>query len=270
MPTAGKEQRMKNLHSKILFNRPVNDRYWKMAVDAAALEEPVSPGQFFHIRCSDNWKNLLRRPFSIYHFDRRTRILKFLYLVKGPGTQALTGRKPGETLDMIGPLGKPFTLPAGDAPILLVARGVGVATLHALAWSAAADGSRTVAIVSARRREDLLAVDDLKQSGAAVYAVTDEDGTSAVDQVKRLAEKLIENDGFSAVYTCGSRRLAKLIQNLAVSRNLYGEIAMEARMACGLGDCYACACPVRRERGIEMARICCEGPVFPLRQAVLS
>lgn len=261
---------MKNLHSEILFNRPVNDRYWKMAVDVAALEENVQPGQFFHIQCGDNWRNLLRRPFSVYKFDPCSRILEFLYLIKGAGTHALMKKKPREMLDMIGPLGKPFTLPAGDVSILLAARGVGVATLNALAQTVLADGHRTIAIVSARKREDLLAVDDLKQSGAKVYTVTDEDGTSAIDQVGKLAGKLIEDYGISAAYTCGSKRLAKLIQNLATFHNLYAEIAMEAHMACGLGDCYACACPLRREKGIEAVRICCEGPVFPLSQAVLS
>ncbi|GGL44498.1 dihydroorotate dehydrogenase B (NAD(+)), electron transfer subunit [Sporolactobacillus putidus] len=235
-----------------------------------ALEESVRPGQFFHIQCSDDWRNLLRRPFSVYKFDRRTRILEFLYLIKGSGTQALMKKRPGEMLDMIGPLGKPFSLPAGDASILLAARGVGVATLHALAQAVPAEGRRAIAIVSAQKRDDLLAVDDLRQSGAQVYAVTDEDGTSTMDQVGKLAEMLIEDYGISAVYTCGSKRLAKLMQNLATIHNLYAEIAMEAHMACGLGDCYACACPIRKEKGIEAVRICSEGPVFPLRQAVLS
>lgn len=262
---------MRQLRCSILANQPVSKRYWKITVDASALGESIRPGQFFHIRCDGGRNNLLRRPFSVYRWDPESGALVFLYLVKGEGTRLLTEKKAGELLDLIGPLGHGFTLPSDGGAVLLVGRGVGVATLHMLAWKARMNKRKVAAITSARTRADLLAGDDLKHSGAAVYPVTDEEGTSSMAHVHQLIEMLTDVYKCSSVYTCGSRRLAGLVQDFAMHKNLYAEMAVEAHMACGIGDCYACACQIRGEAGRRhTVRVCCEGPVFPIRQVILE
>lgn len=260
---------MKYLRGTILANQQVNKRYWRIVAYVSGLDEPVRPGQFFHIRCSDSLKNMLRRPFSIYKWNPYNRIIEFLYLVKGEGTAALTEKRPGQLLDMIGPLGHGFSLPPDQAPILLAARGVGVATLNALAQKALAEKHNVFVLISARTRADLLAASDLERAGATVFPVTDEEGTSSVPQVARLAQDLITEQSISAAYTCGSKRLARLIRELAEQSGINAEIAIEARMACGMGECYACAGRLRDGDQIRTVRVCSEGPVFPIRKVVL-
>ncbi|MDN3954711.1 dihydroorotate dehydrogenase electron transfer subunit [Sporolactobacillus laevolacticus] len=260
---------MKTFDAKIITNQSVSTRYWQITLDASILDMPVQPGQFFHIQCGDAWKNPLRRPLSIYHYNQELRTLEFLYLVKGTGTQQLTLKKKGDTLNLIGPLGQGFTLPEQGA-LLLVARGVGVATLHALAREARSENKCVHVIISARTPEDLLTVEMLTHIGATVHTVTDEEGTSSVESVRRLSEKLIREEGISAIYTCGSRRLSKLVQELADEYQLKGELATEAHMACGIGDCYACACTIRKGNQLKTVRVCTDGPVFPISQAVLQ
>lgn len=259
---------MKTFDAKIIANYPVSERYWQMTLDASALDQPVRPGQFFHIQCGDTWRAPLRRPLSVYHYDQKSRTLKFLYLVKGIGTQQMSLKKKSDIMNLIGPLGHGFTLPDQGA-VLLIARGVGVATLHALACQARAENKNVHVILSARTPADLLTVDTLKQIGATVHTVTDAERTSSVDKVRALSEKLIREEGISALYTCGSSRLNKLVQELADEHQLKGELATEAHMACGIGDCYACACTIRKDNQLKTVRVCTDGPVFPISEVVL-
>lgn len=261
---------MKQMHMRVLSNQQVSDRYWHMVVDAAGLDAEVMPGQFFNIRCSGETYPLLRRPFSIYRINRNEQTLEFLYLVKGLGTKRLTERKAGETVDIFGPLGRSFELQDGWKTVLLVARGVGIATLAALAQDAAEKGIRAAAILSARSRNDLLAAETLQGFGAHVYKVTEEDGNSDVKSVHRLIEQILAEHEIDAAFTCGSKRLSRLLQDVTASRGIPAQIALEEHMGCAMGVCFACVCDVREGEALKTVRVCKEGPVFPLEKVVLA
>jgi dihydroorotate dehydrogenase electron transfer subunit len=261
---------MKAVKLRIISNQQVSERYWHMVVDASELQENVRAGQFFNIRCSDEYVPLLRRPFSIYSINNHNRTLEFLYLVKGIGTQRLTCIKAGEKLDIFGPLGKGFTLQENGGTVLMLARGVGIATLAALAQEAAEQGIRSVAILSARTRNDLLASETLQGFGTEVYQVTEEEGNSDVEYVRQLIERIFRKYDVRAAYTCGSRRLSKLLQDIAAEKRIFAEIALEEHMGCAMGVCFACVCDIRDANGLnQTVRVCKEGPVFPLEQVVL-
>ncbi|MTD30705.1 dihydroorotate dehydrogenase electron transfer subunit [Planomicrobium sp. YIM 101495] len=241
-----------------------------MKLDAGLIEESIAPGQFFNILCGEGELPFLRRPFSIYRINRDEGTIEFLYLVKGEGTVQLTKVEAGEEVDVFGPLGVGFELQKGWDSILLLARGVGIATLAALAQEAAAKNVKCVAILSARSRNDLLAADMLQGFGATVIKVTEEDGTSDVENVKKLVDHLLVEHEVKAAFTCGSKRLSRLIQRIAEQKNIPGQIALEEHMGCAVGVCYACVCDVRDEHGISSVRVCREGPVFDLEKVVLG
>src|SRR5690625_4133783 len=140
---------------RVLSNIKVSDRYWHMIVEAPDIEERINPGQFFNIKCADESFPFLRRPFSIYQINRRDHTIEFLYLIKGLGTIRLTDIKPGEKVNAFGPLGVGFTLDKNWNTILLLARGVGIATLAAVAQEANEQGIKCIAILSARSKNDL-------------------------------------------------------------------------------------------------------------------
>lgn len=261
---------MKLNHMKICSNQQVSERYWHMVVDARDLEMDVWPGQFFQIRCGHDLNPFLRRPFSIYRINRREQTLEFLYLVKGAGTKRLTAMQPGERVDVFGPLGTAFTLEQDWDTILLLARGVGIATLAALAQDAAEKGVQAVAILSARSRNDLLAAGTLQGFGAKVYNVTDVEGTSDVAAVKSLLETIFREHPIKAAFTCGSKRLSRLLQDTAKEHAIPAQIALEEHMGCAMGVCFACVCYLREGEQLKTVRVCKEGPVFPLEKVVLA
>lgn len=261
---------MKAIKLKVLDNRQVNERYSHIIVDAAGMEKEVRPGQFFNILCGQEYP-LLRRPLSIYQINKESGTLEFLFLVKGLGTQSLKQVSIGESIDVLGPLGIGFKLDESWDSILLLARGVGVATLTALAQEAAEKNIRIIAVLSAKSRNDLLAVRTLENYGAKVFSVTDEDGNSDVDQVRQRIEQIMLDYNIKAGYTCGSKRLAKLLKEITAEKKIYAEIALEEYMACGMGVCLACTCDLKDSKNLShRVRVCKEGPVFPLDKVVLS
>ncbi|WP_237717361.1 hypothetical protein [Cupriavidus basilensis] len=97
------------------------------------------------------------------------------------------------------------------------------------------------AVMSARTRDDLMEHEFLRGASAQVHGVFDADGSSSVDAVEVRMRSLIAQQRPDAVYTCGSHRLLMLLQRvLADYPEVVGEVAMEQRMACGMGVCLSC------------------------------
>lgn len=259
---------MMQVQATVLGNDWVNRRYKHMSVYAPQVAGLCQAGQFFHIRCSDDVTPLLRRPMSIYRYEPERGEVHFLYHVKGQGTQWLAARKPGDAVDLFGPLGRGFCIRPGWRRILVLARGVGLATLAPVARMAQEQGIGTIAVLSARTAEDVLSKDEMERFGARVMVVLDEDGTSEVAAVERLVREVVEREHVDALFTCGSRRLTRLLQRVARDTGLPGQVALEENMGCGLGMCFCCVRPFWRGGERVNLRVCADGPVFDLSEVL--
>ncbi len=249
-------------------NLPVNADYRLMLLDAPeALLDACRPGQFFHLLCPSAGRDgpVLRRPMSIYGTSDGT--LRFLYKVAGKGTATLAGLAPGDRLSVVGPLGRGFHLDPDWRHILLLARGVGLATLAPLARAARLRGIAVTALCSARAPEFLMSLDLFRAEGAQVVPLLDSDGTAAVEHVEPLVATHLAA-GVDAVFTCGSARLLRLLQRQCAAHGVPGQVALEQQMACGIGMCQCCVRPFRRGEAMLSLRVCRDGPVFDLMEAV--
>jgi dihydroorotate dehydrogenase electron transfer subunit len=132
---------------------------------------------------------------------------------------------------------------------------------------AADSGAGVTAILSARSAEFAMAADLFAKVGQ-VIPVLDTDGTSAVENVEAILNKLIAEKRADAFYTCGSNRLMQLMKKLGKEHNIPGQVAMEQIMACGLGPCYVCVRTFEVAGKKELRRVCIEGPVFDLQEAL--
>jgi dihydroorotate dehydrogenase electron transfer subunit len=110
--------------------------------------------------------------------------------------------------------------------------------------------------------------DLFEELGAATVTVVDEDGSSAVENVEEILEKLIADGKADAFFTCGSSRLLKLMQNLGKKHDVPGQVAMEQIMVCGIGACYVCMRTFEINGEKTLKRVCREGPVFNMQEAV--
>ncbi len=283
----------------VLFNQLVGDDYWHLRVVGDAEHVKAQPGQFFHLDCPDaggrlgRGRSYLRRPMSVYAVDREARTVDFLYKVTGVGTAGLATLKTGGELDLFGPLGVGFSVPKDASHALLVARGAGLATMGPLVTQLVAHQVAVTAICSFRSPDAAVGMDPFQRTGVTVLPVYDtaDPGSGQSSEMQNLEQLITRSDqksAISAVYTCGSKRIASMLNQLPCLTGVFSQIALEQRMACGLGMCHACVVDVRvpgtadrdardteldsqqLESGrIVSKRVCCEGPVFRLGQVTL-
>ncbi len=247
----------------------VNDEYKHLVVKATPKTLAAQPGQFFQLLCpspdeGDLW---FRRPQSVYRVARSSGRLEFLYKIAGRGTQGLATLKPGDMLNMVGPLGVGFHLKPEWKHVVVLGRGVGLATMAPISQMAGEHGVRVTALLSARSPELALAA-DLFESVGTVIKLLDTDGSSAVENVESILRRLIAEKKADAFFTCGSNRLMQLMKKLGREHNIPGQMAMEQIMACGLGPCYICVRTFEVNGKLEMRRVCVEGPVFDLQECL--
>ncbi len=257
----------------VVNNSWVNAEYKYLEVSAPSVACAAVPGQFFHLRCPAVGLDqpFLRRPMSVYRIDPAGGRIAFLYKVQGVGTRGLASLEPGDVLDAFGPVGNVFALPERGGHLLIAGRGVGLATLAPLAARALECEVRVSAILSARNAELLMSEELLLSAGATVFTVTDEETTSDVEAVDALVRDIHAHTPIGAFATCGSNRLFLLLQRLGRELEIPGEVALEQHMGCALGMCYACVKPFRKTQDsnvLTYRRVCWEGPVFDLQEAI--
>ena len=276
-----------------------------LGFDCPPIAAACRPGQFVMISVADAIDPLLRRPMAICRLlrDQAGKPHGFTIVIEvvGRGTALLEQKRPGDQLDVLGPLGVPFEIPeegsddgpegaseAGSdrgAPVaeqLLVMGGVGAAPFPFLAEEMLARGLPVRAFVGARTAEALLCADDLRGLGVPVEVATD-DGSAGYHGfvVGPLEEYLEGHDQPAALYTCGPTPMMRAVHEIAMARGLPLQVSFEAPMACGIGVCLSCVLPLYDEvaepagageaatsGGWRYVRCCREGPVFDSRRLV--
>src|SRR6202161_788901 len=186
----------------------VNAEYKHLIVEASPKALAVNPGQFFNLLCPspDVGELFFRRPQSVYRIDRAKGRLEFLYKCVGRGTRGLATLRPGDELNMVGPLGVGFHLVPAWRHIVVLGRGVGIATLGPISQLAKENGVGVTAILSARDKDFVMAGALFAEAGDVV-SVLDTDGTSAVENVEKILDRLIAQKRADAFFTCGANRL---------------------------------------------------------------
>jgi len=254
----------------VVSNDWVNGEYKHMIVVATPKALDVKPGQFFNLLCPspDDGTLWLRRPQSVYAIDRARGRLEFLYKCTGRGTKGLATLKAGDELNMVGPLGVGFTFDPRWKNIVVLGRGVGLATLAPISQLAGERGVGVTAILSARNPDLVMSQERFETIGARIVPVLDTDGTSDVKNVEAILETLIAGKRADAFFTCGSNRLLALMKDLGKKHGIPGEVAMEQVMACGLGPCYVCVRTFEVNGKKVLRRVCIDGPVFDMQECV--
>jgi dihydroorotate dehydrogenase electron transfer subunit len=265
-------ERVASHRCEVAEHRWVNKRYKYLRLTSQAdLAGMTKSGQFYQLRCpsTNEMQPFLLRPMSVYGVGPDAGTIEFLYNVTGLGTRAMSALEEGQHMEIVGPLGNTFSFSPSYERILVVARGVGLATMAPLIQQAAAAGVLITAVMSARACADLMREEFLRGASADVHCVYDSDGTSSVESVEALVRDILSQQQPDAVYTCGSHRLLMLLQRvLGDFPHIRGEVAMEQRMACGMGVCLSCVRMFDQDGDKKFLRVCREGPVFPIRDVV--
>jgi dihydroorotate dehydrogenase electron transfer subunit len=256
--------------STVVSNEWVNDEYKHIVLKVHPHALKAYAGQMFHLLCPspDGGEVWMRRPMSVYRVDKANGQIEFLYKTAGRGTRGMATLEPGDDFNIAGPLGHGFVLEPAWGNIVVLGRGVGLATLAPLAQLAAESNVGVTAILSARSPGVVMSRELFEGLGAEAITVLDSDGSSAVENVEKILEGLIAEKKADAFFTCGSNRLLKLMQRLGKKHNIPGQVAVEQIMVCGFGACYVCMRTFEVDGQRVLRRVCRDGPVFNMQEAV--
>jgi dihydroorotate dehydrogenase electron transfer subunit len=266
---------MKQALCSISSNAEVMPGVHLMWIEAPDIAGAAQPGQFITVRCGDL---TLRRPFSVHQSSPLTREgpgqseISILFKVTGKGTIWLSQRKEGEKIDILGPLGKGFTVAPKSKNLLLVAGGIGIAPLAFLMRHATSQrqitlihGTTTAAHLypfsSAGKRQNKLMP---LSHGVQFIPVTEDGGMGRKGMATDLLPGLL--DWADQVYACGPVGMYKAMTQMSLGAKRSKlklekcQVSLEVRMGCGFGACYGCT--VNTNKGLK--RICRDGPVFEL------
>jgi dihydroorotate dehydrogenase electron transfer subunit len=245
--------------ARVLSTRPVG-AYVELVLDVREIAATAQPGQFVAFAVGGPTSAmLLRRSIAIAGVgDGRVTVVVSPH---GAGSTWLVGLRPGDDVDVLGPLGRPFPLPAPGTPALLVGGGYGAAALVGLAAGLRAAGSAVAAVSGAASAERLCSVDELGDVADPVVVTTDDGSAGRRGRVTDAVAELV--GGVGVVYACGPMGMLRAVSELATAAGVPAYVAVEESMACGIGVCMTCVLPVVGADGrTRLSRSCVEGPVF--------
>jgi dihydroorotate dehydrogenase electron transfer subunit len=297
--------------STVESNVPLCREHYRLVLRLASFPA-TEPGQFVQVACRDvgddsverevEWGGdrllglegtelagpvaFLRRPFSLA--GRRDTAdgveLDLIHRVVGVGTDWLSRLRAGDAVDVLGPLGNRFALPAKGETAVLVGGGVGIPPMLYLAEKLA--GRPAVAFSGALSKDLLplgltgdasaegepsLVVEEFARHHIPAVVTTDDGSYGFRGFVTQALERYLDGSGFGVhgsgqrekpasssslnseprplnpvIYTCGPEPMMKRVAEIAAIRGLECQVAVERAMACGMGTCQSCCIRVRK------------------------
>jgi dihydroorotate dehydrogenase electron transfer subunit len=257
----------RQVRAEVVALRPAG-AYHALKLRAPGVAGYVRPGQFVALAVGgEHTSMLLRRSFSVYRAEAPGAgegTVEVVFAVHGKGTAWLARRRPGDVVDLAGPLGRPFTVPREKVACTLVGGGYGSAPLFGLAEKLTARGCRVDMVLGAASADRLFGAWQAAEVATSVTLTTEDGSAGEAGRVTDVLGRLVRGTGAGVVYACGPMGMLRAVSRIASACGAYSQCAVEESMACGIGVCMTCVLPVRGEDGVtRMVRSCVDGPVFP-------
>ena len=275
--------------ARVLSQESHPGRQYVLRLQAPRCAARATAGSFAHVAVDPDIP--MRRPLSIMRADAAAGWIEILYKVMGDGLSHLSTRQPGDTVNLMGPIGQGFTPHAGRPLALLIGGGVGIPPMVYLAEvlkGRAAEGFKPFAIFGSeipfpfRARPSTIMVAGMPDGVIAGMPLLDDWG---------IPSRLTSKSGFPGchdgyvtdlarawlatldratrdrveIFTCGPTPMLRAVAALAVEFDVACQVSLEEFMACAVGGCAGCTVEVKTPEGPAMKRVCVDGPVFDAR-----
>ena len=225
-------------------------------------QKEALPGQFVSVRIGETLDPFLRRPFSIFDFSDG--VFDVIFQVVGRGTDLLS-RYTGTDIEILGPLGKGFTL-VEKKKVLLVGGGAGNAPLYYLSKKLKEKGCEVTQVYGSRSKGLIYCKQRYCESSDEVIFTTDDGSEGTKGFVTDAVAALFAKNSYDRAYVCGPKPMIKGVLPLITEKKISCEVSLENYFGCGTGICYGCT--IRTKDGNR--RVCNDGPVFDAELLDLS
>ena len=245
-------------NAQVIHNRVLAPGIHGITVHCPELAQEAQPGQFVQIQEEGFF---LRRPISLAEINREAGTLTLIVEERGAGTAKLCQTAPGRSMNLLGPLGRGFTLLHSDAPVLIIGGGIGVPPLLPLGRYY---GSKASVVLGFRTASAAILLEEFRGFGCHIVPCTDDGTLGTRGLVTEPVKELLSKHRPQLVYACGPMPMLGAVGRLAREWGVRCQVSMEQRMACGVGACLVCSCPVVDAEGKPdgYKQVCQHGPVF--------
>ena len=256
---------------------------WDLYLKIPEAAKEAAAGQFVNLYCHDS-AHLLPRPISLAGVDKEGGILRLVYRISGAGTGSFAQLQPGDTIDLMGPLGNGFPLDAVHGkPIYLIGGGIGIPPLLETARELkGTDRNAEITAVLGYHDSRTFLADEFAAYG--MVCIASEDGSvgtkgTVLDVLKNAnagkrtdceKQQILREE--SCIFACGPTPMLRALKEYAAEYGIPCWLSLEERMACGVGACLACVCHTTEKdehSQVKNRRVCKEGPVFKAEEIAL-
>lgn len=252
---------------KVISQIKLAENIYELTLQGELVHEMKEPGQFVHLKISEGYDPMLRRPISIAEISPDQSQFKMIYRAEGRGTTLLSEKRPGDYADVLGPLGNGFPISEagrGDTA-LLVGGGIGVPPLYELSKKLVNRGVKVIHVLGFQAADAVFYEEKFALLGETYLATADGSaGTKGfvTDVINGL------NIDFDVLYSCGPTPMLKALEHQFPHKKVF--LSLEERMGCGIGACFACVCHTGDDpEGYSYKKVCSDGPVFKAGEVVL-
>lgn len=252
---------------QIVSQAEIAEHIFKLTLQGELVRDMNEPGQFVHLKIAQHFEPLLRRPISISDIQKDKNQFTMIYRAEGRGTALLSEKKPGDVVDVLGPLGNGFPIheakPGETA--LLVGGGIGIPPLFELSKQLVKQGVNVIHVLGFQSANVVFYEDEFTKLGETYVATVD--GSYGT---KGFVTNIIEDRKltFDVLYSCGPTPMLKALENNYLDKKVY--LSLEERMGCGIGACFACVCHTGDDpTGYTYKKVCSDGPVFKAGEVLL-
>jgi len=254
-----------------------------MRLYAPKTAQHAKAGQFVHLRVSQ--AKALRRPISIMLTSPEKGTIDLLYKKIGEGTHQLAERQVGESIAMMGPIGRPFNLSDTSKRYICIGGGVGIPPMIFAADSLQKNGGKAVVFAGSEvefpfalkpstfllpgiQGNTTLSITSLEERGipcrlasnAGMYGCYEGHVPNlARDYLLALDDDARQN---CIILSCGPHPMLHAVARLGRELNVPAQLSLEEHMACGIGGCAGCVVKTIEDGEEKYRRICVDGPVF--------
>lgn len=251
--------------AKLIHREEVTEGHYLLTLECGEIAKKVTPGQFVHLRVGDGTDPLLRRPLSIMLTNPDANQVQILMRTVGRGTEIIATHDEGVEYDLLGPLGCGWTAPEGEADLVLVAGGIGVAPLIFFAdeQRLAEPQPHLRAIFGGATEDALVCWTEFASRCDEFTAVTEDGSAGETGLATDVLTPELARDLDAQVYACGPNAMLAAVARICAEADVPCQVSMEQWMGCGVGACLGCAIPAA---GGGYIRVCTEGPVLDSTQ----
>lgn len=240
-----------------------------LSLDAPTLADATRPGQY--VMAISPSGETAATALAVYEAEGKRASL--LFFIIGKRTRQLSELRPGDRLDVVGPLGNGFDCAGDERDVAIVAGGVGIASVFLCAQALLRRGASVRLFYGARTGDLLVEAQRFAEAGCELVLTTDDGSKGAAGYI---TDALARARKPQSIYACGPSPMLRAVARVAGEFGVRAQLSLEETFGCGIGGCWGCIVPLVRESAqapsfppsscggseVVYARICREGPVF--------